>query len=428
MSTALLTDRYELTMVQASLHSGMAHRKAIFEVFCRQLPAGRRYGVVAGTGRLLNLISQFQFGDSELEFLQQSEIVDSRTLNWLANYRFSGDILGYREGELHFGESPVLTVRSTFAEAVVLETLILSVLNFDSAVAAAASRMRVAAGKRNLIEMGSRRGQEQSAVAAARAAYIAGFDFTSNLEAGRLWGVPTLGTAAHSFTLIHDSEAAAFRAQLEAFGPNTTLLVDTFNSAQAIAKGVELAGNELGGIRLDSGDLSQEAAQARSLLDSLGAENTRITVTSDLDEYAIASLATEPIDSYGVGTSLITGSGHPTAGFVYKLVAHSDDGKHWTSVAKTSRGKQNRGGEKRAYRRLQDGRAIGELVTAAAVPEGHRALQVSYCEAGELNPEFRGAPGVLRAREWHQKMLSELPEAAKRMSKGEPVLELDFED
>jgi nicotinate phosphoribosyltransferase len=427
MSTALLTDRYELTMVQASLHSGMAHRRAIFEVFCRQLPAGRRYGVVAGTGRLLDLIRDFRFGETELAFLQEQSIVDSKTLDWLSQYRFSGDILGYREGELYFGESPVLTVKATFAEAVVLETLILSVLNFDSAIAAAASRMRIAAGKRTLIEMGSRRGQEHSAVAAARAAYIAGFDFTSNLEAGRLWGVPTLGTAAHSFTLIHDTEAAAFQAQIEAFGPNTTLLVDTFDTAKAIATGVNLAGIDLGGIRLDSGDLSQEAAQARRLLDSLGADSTRITVTSDLDEYAIASLAAEPIDSYGVGTSLITGSGHPTAGFVYKLVAHSDNGNDWTSVAKTSRGKQNRGGEKRAFRRLSAGRAIAERVTSQSNPQ-ERELQVSFCEAGAPNTNFLGQAGVLRARDWHQQVLNELPESARRMSKGEPAIELEFED
>lgn len=427
MSTALLTDRYELTMVQASLSSGMANRRAIFEVFCRQLPAGRRFGVVAGTGRLLQLIDQFHFGAAELEFLERNNVVDSKTLDWLSDYRFSGDILGYREGELHFGESPVLTVRSTFAEAVVLETLILSVLNFDSAIAAAASRMRIAAGNRTLIEMGSRRGQELSAVAAARAAFIAGFDFTSNLEAGRLWGVPTLGTAAHSFTLIHDTEEAAFQAQLAAFGANTTLLVDTFDTAKAIATGVRLAGKDLGGIRLDSGDLSQEAAQARRLLDSLGATATKITVTSDLDEYAIASLAAEPIDSFGVGTSLITGSGHPTAGFVYKLVAHSEDGSNWTSVAKTSRGKQNRGGEKRAFRKLVAGKAVGEIVTAAR-DHDYRDLQVTFCDNGQMNADFLGSSGVLRARDWHRQIVTELPEGARRMSKGEPVIELDFED
>ena len=427
MSTALLTDRYELTMVQASLQSGMAQRQAVFEVFCRQLPAGRRYGVVAGSGRLLDLIDDFKFGDAELAFLREHKIVDGRTLDWLANYKFGGDILGYREGELHFGESPVLTVRSSFAEAVILETLILSVLNFDSAVAAAASRMRIAAGTRTLIEMGSRRGQEQAAVAAARASYLAGFDYTSNLEAGRLWGVPTLGTAAHSFTLIHDTEQAAFRAQLEAFGPNTTILVDTFDSARAIESGIALAGSKLGGIRLDSGDLSREAAQAREQLDSLGATETKITVTSDLDEFAIASLAAEPIDSYGVGTSLITGSGHPTAGFVYKLVAHSDDGKNWTSVAKTSRGKKNRGGEKRAFRRFAEGRAVAEVV-ADASPDESRELQVLLCERGQMNQSFQGKPGVQRAREWHRQVIAELPESAKRMSKGEAALELDFED
>ena len=184
-STALLTDRYELTMVDAALGSGTADRDCVFEVFARRLPPGRRYGVVAGTGRLLELLADFRFGDAELEFLREGGIVGSRTLEWLADYRFGGSIRGYREGELYFPGSPILVVEGTFAEAVVLETLALSVLNADSAVASAASRMVVAADGRPCAEMGSRRTGETSAVAAARAAFIAGFAATSNLEAGR---------------------------------------------------------------------------------------------------------------------------------------------------------------------------------------------------------------------------------------------------
>lgn len=311
MSTALLTDHYELTMLQAALRSGAAHRRAVFEVFARHLPGGRRYGVVAGTGRVLDELEHFRFGDNELTYLQARQVVDDATLAFLADYRFSGNIYGYREGDLYFPASPIMVVEGTFAEAVVLETLILSILNHDCAIASAASRMTNAAGKRPIIEMGSRRTHESAAVAAARAAYIAGFASTSNLMAGQKYGIPTAGTAAHAFTLLHDSERAAFEAQIASLGPETTLLVDTYDVPEAVRTAVELAGPKLGAVRIDSGDLAAAAQEVREQLDALGAFNTRILVTSDLDEYAIAALAAAPVDGYGVGTSLVTGSGCP---------------------------------------------------------------------------------------------------------------------
>ncbi|MGO3886022.1 MAG: nicotinate phosphoribosyltransferase, partial [Mycetocola sp.] len=344
-STALLTDRYELTMIDAALQNGTADRECLFETFARRLPGARRYGVVAGTGRLLELISEFRFGDDELASLAANGVVSSSTLDWLANYRFSGHIRGYREGEVYFPQSPILTVQSSFAEGVLLETLILSVLNYDSAVATAASRMVTAAGSRPLAEMGSRRANEQAAVAAARAAHIAGFAATSNLEAGRRWGVPTMGTAAHAFTLLHATEEEAFRAQIDASGVSTTLLVDTYDVHEGVATAIRVAGPELGAVRLDSGDLGTLVREVREQLDSLGAHNTKITVTNDLDEHAIAALAAAPVDSYGVGTSVVTGSGSPAAGMVYKLVAHREhSGDDWTPVAKRSSGKASVGG------------------------------------------------------------------------------------
>ena len=222
--TALLTDRYELTMLQAALASGAAHRRTVFEVFARSLPQGRRYGVVAGVDRVLDAIEDFRFDEDTLEFLRSARVVDERTLEYLASYRFSGDVYGYREGEVFFPGSPILVVEGTFAEAVLLETVVLSILNHDCAVAAAASRMVHAAGRRPLIEMGSRRTHEHAAVAAARAAYLCGFASTSNLMAERRYGIPSAGTAAHAFTLVHDSEKEAFRGQLESLGYGTTLL------------------------------------------------------------------------------------------------------------------------------------------------------------------------------------------------------------
>lgn len=241
-STAFLTDRYELTMVDAALAAGTANRRSVFELFARRLSGARRYGVVAGTGRLLEAIEHFRFGEAELGWLSSQNFLRQETLDWLADFRFSGNIWGYPEGEVFFPGSPLLTVESTFAEGVLLETLALSVLNADSAVATAASRMVHAANGRPLAEMGSRRTGERSAVAAARAAYIAGFAATSNLEAGRSYGVPTMGTAAHSFTLLHDSEREAFEAQIAALGVGTTLLVDTYDIEQGVRTAVEVAG------------------------------------------------------------------------------------------------------------------------------------------------------------------------------------------
>ena len=331
-STALLTDHYELTMLQAALRSGAAERRCVFEVFARRLPEGRRYGVVAGTGRLLEAIRDFRFGEEELAALREADVVDEQTLDFLAGYRFTGDVSGYAEGECFFPGSPLLVVEACFAEGVLLETLILSILNHDAAVAAAASRMVVRRGDRPCLEMGSRRTHEQAAVAAARAAYVAGFAATSNLEAGRRYGVPTAGTSAHAFTLLHDDERTAFEAQVASLGKDTTLLVDTYDVAAAVQTAVEVAGPELGAVRLDSGDLLTQAAEVRAQLDALGARDTRIVVTSDLDEYAIAALAAAPVDSYGVGTSLVTGSGAPTAGLVYKLVSRADDQRHAAST------------------------------------------------------------------------------------------------
>lgn len=423
-STALLTDRYELTMLRGALASGTADRRAVFEVFARELPAGRRYGVVGGTGRLLDALEAFRFDAPALEFLTSEGIVDDRTAEWLESYRFSGNIWGYGEGDCYFPGSPILVVESDFGEAVILETLVLSILNHDSAIAGAASRMTHAAGSRPIIEMGTRRTHEMAGVAAARAAYLAGFASTSNLEAGRTYGIPTAGTSAHAFTLLHDSERRAFRAQLDALGPDTTLLVDTFDVARAVAIAVELAGPKLGAVRLDSGDLMESAREVRSQLDRLGAPGTRIIVTGDLDEYSIAGLAAAPVDGYGVGTALVTGSGVPTASLVYKLVARAVDGP-LRPVAKRSVGKPSRGGRKWAIRHLgEDGRAIAELVTTGEQSPGphDRSLLRRLVRDGEVV----GREPLADARARHIRALAELPPRAFHLSRGDPVIPTEF--
>ncbi|WP_259462894.1 nicotinate phosphoribosyltransferase [Mycetocola manganoxydans] len=433
-STALHTDRYELTMVDAAIEHGTADTECMFEVFARRLPGARRYGVVAGTGRLLELIRDFRFDEPELEWLRENDVVTARTLDWLANYRFSGDIWGYREGEAYFPNSPLLVVESGFAEGVMLETLVLSVLNYDSAVANAATRMVTAARGRPLAEMGSRRAHEHSAVAAARAAYIAGFDATSNLEAGRTWGIPTMGTAAHAFTLLHDSEEEAFRAQVASLGASTTLLVDTYDVEEGVRTAVRVAGTGLGAVRLDSGDLPTLVVEVRELLDSLGAMDTKITVTNDLDEHAIAALAASPVDSYGVGTSVVTGSGSPAAGMVYKLVARRGLDGEWISVAKKSPDKISVGGRKYPVRRLNSAQiAVEELIYVGDGPEdddsgsrSERPLLVQLVDSGAIDEQFIGAEGTRRAREHRATILKELPADAARLGRGDPTLPTTF--
>lgn len=425
MSRALLTDHYELTMVQAALRSGAASRRAVFEVFARQLPGGRRYGVVAGIGRVLEALEDFRFGAEDLAFLRDHRIVDAPTLDFLAGYRFSGHLYGYREGECYFPGSPILTVESTFAEAVLLETVILSILNHDCAIATAASRMVHAAGSRPIVEMGSRRTHEMAAVAAARAAYLSGFASTSNLMAGHRYGVPTAGTAAHAFTLLHDSEKQAFQAQINSLGTGTTLLVDTYDVAEAVRTGVELAGPDLGAVRLDSGDLSEVAHAVRGQLDALGAGKTRILVTSDLDEYTIAALSSAPVDAYGVGTSLVTGSGVPTAALVYKLVVREDAEGVMQPVAKRSVGKPSRGGRKEAFRQLDPaGTAVAELVTVSGDrPVDARPLQTELVRDGEIV----GREELAAARHRHREAVAELPATAHQLSRGYAAIPTVFD-
>ncbi|NYH79947.1 nicotinate phosphoribosyltransferase [Actinopolyspora biskrensis] len=427
-STALRTDHYELTMLSSALRDGTAQRDCVFEVFTRNLPDGRRYGVVGGVERLLDAVENFRFDQRTLEVLERDRVCDERTLDWLREYRFTGDVDGYPEGELYFPGSPVLTVRGTFAEAVLLETVILSILNHDSAVAAAATRMSSAANGRRIIEMGSRRTHEDSAVSCARVSYLAGFTATSNLEAGARYGIPTAGTSAHSFTLLHDSEREAFQAQVDALGAGTTLLVDTYDITEGIRTAVEVAGPELGAVRIDSGDVGVLARQAREQLDSLGATGTRIVVSGDLDEFAIASLRAEPVDVYGVGTSLVVGSGAPTAGMVYKLA--EVDGR---PVAKRSSHKESRGGSKAALRRHKPtGTALEEVVYrngAGAEPPAagphDRFVQTPLIRGGR---RVENLPGLEDNRQRLRHALVSLPWEGLKLSSGEPAIPTVFEN
>ena len=346
MTTGFMTDHYEFTMLDAFVQAGKHNDEAVFEVFSRSLPKNFRYGVFAGLGRLLPMIEHFMFTGPYLAQIANAANLSEETIKYLRGFRFKGDIIAYREGDLYFPNSPVLTVKGTLGECVLLETLILSVLNHDSAIAGRAARMVQAAQGRPIIEMGSRRTHESAAVAAARAAYLAGFAYTSNMEAGKRFGVPTTGTAAHAFTLAFGDEYEAFVAQIKAQGPGTTLLVDTYDIEQGINNAVKACVE------------TAEVTRARRQLDNLGATKTRIVVSSDLDEFVIKDIAHAPVDGFGVGTKLVS---TPPAGFVYKLV--QINGRH---VAKKAEGKVSYGGEKVAWRIYDDnGCVLGERFVTA---------------------------------------------------------------
>lgn len=408
-------------MLAAALRDGTAHRRATFEVFARRLPDGRRYGVVAGTGRLLDALPDFVFDQTALAAV--ADFLDAATLDYLRDFRFRGDIDGYAEGDLYFPESPVLSITGSFGECVLLETLVLSILNHDCAVAAAAARMVSAADGRPIIDMGSRRTHEEAAVAAARATYLAGFAGTSNLEAARRYRIPALGTSAHAFTMVHASadgpdEPAAFRAQVAALGTGTTLLVDTYDVHTGVVNAIAAAGTGLGAVRIDSGDLGMLARQVRNQLDDLGATVTKIVVSGDLDEYSIAALRADPADTYGVGTSVVTGSGAPTAGMVYKLV--EVDG---IPVQKRSSHKETRGGRKAAVRLAKPTGTITEevLYRAGATPEltgSARVVTVPLVRSGEVL-----APADLDAgRARVAAGLHSLPWEGLALSHGQPAV------
>lgn len=420
-AAALLTDRYELTMLDAAIASGTADHHTVFEVYARRLPGGRRYGVFAGVDRFLSYLADFRFDAAELAAIRRMQVVSKPTLRYLETFRFTGDILAYQEGDVYFPSSPVVTVCAPFGEAVMLETLLLSVLNHDTAIATAAARMVHAAGDRTLVDFGARRTHEQAAIAAARAAYIAGFAGTSNLQAGALYDIPTVGTSAHAFTLLFATETDAFTAQVETLGVDTTLLVDTFDVTTGVGNALAVAGTQLGAIRIDSGDLQLNTQLARDVLDTAGAHNTKIVVSGDLDEYRIQQLTDAPIDSFGIGTRLVTGSGVPTAEFVYKMVARqlSPDTPP-VAVAKNGGSKATVGGRKQALRQVIDGVAVAEILEPHGTQFEPKMLPLQRPVVTNGTP--RPIVPLTELRAHHRHAVSQLPAEAFALTAGTPAI------
>jgi nicotinate phosphoribosyltransferase len=325
--TASYTDQYQLTMALAYYKKGKAGEKAVFDYFFRKLPFEGGYAIFAGLGDLLDMLVNLKFDEKDLAYLEKNGFPDD-FLNYLKDFRFRGNLYSSREGDIVFPTRPVLQVEAGIIEAQVIETLLLNVLNFQTLIATKASRMRMVAGDRQLVDFGLRRAQGPGGYYAARAAIIGGFDATSNVRAGRDYDIPVSGTMAHSFIQSYDDELTAFRDFASAFPDNCVLLVDTYSTIKSgipnairVGKEMKERGKRLKGIRLDSGDLAYLAREARKSLDEAGLDYVKIAASNQLDEHVIKSLLDQkaPIDFFGVGTSLVTGRPDASLDGVYKL-------------------------------------------------------------------------------------------------------------
>jgi len=373
----LHTDKYQINMMYAHWKRGTQNDRAVFEVYFRKLPFGNGYAVFAGLERMIGYLSKLSFGEEELRYLQtQEEGYDEAFFDELRSFKFNGSIDAVPEGTLVFPNVPLVRIEARVFEAQLIETALLNFVNYQTLIATKASRVKQVAPNELLLEFGTRRAQEaDAAIWGARAAYIAGFHATSNLRAGMRFGIPTAGTHAHAWVQGHDSEEAAFRDYAEALPDHVTLLVDTYDTLKSgvpnairIAQELQQRGKRLKGIRLDSGDLAYLSKRAREMLDEAGFPDVKIVASNDLDENLIAELKAQGarIDSWGVGTQLITAFDQPALGGVYKLVAREHEGA-MEPVIKISGNpeKISNPGVKEAYRivNADNGMAEADYVT-----------------------------------------------------------------
>ncbi|MBI5816716.1 MAG: nicotinate phosphoribosyltransferase [Nitrospinae bacterium] len=344
--SAIVTDLYQLTMAQGYLKSGMERMEACFDLFFRANPFGGGYTIFAGLDDALSFLESMRFPAEDIAYLKSLDLFDGEFLGALAGFRFEGDVFAPPEGSVVFPNEPVMRIVAPLHQCQIAETALLNIINFQSLIATKASRVCLAAGRDNVMEFGLRRAQGvDGGLTASRAAYIGGCCATSNVQAGKIYGIPVRGTHAHSWVTAFDNELAAFRKFAEIFPDNCVLLVDTYDTLKsgvpnAITVGLEMKsrGERLGGIRLDSGDLAFLSAESRKMLDAAGLEDVKIVASNELDEYIIHDMNAQGarIDIYGVGTRLVTGHGEPAMPGVYKLAAIRPDGGEWTMRLKLS--------------------------------------------------------------------------------------------
>jgi len=417
---AMVTDLYELTMA-AAYHDNRQFHRGVFELFARLLPKKRSYMIVAGLEQAFDYLRNIQFRDDQIEYIRQHQAfkhVSADFFDYLRKFRFTGDVWAVPEGTILFPNEPILRVEAPIPEAQLIETFLLSTINFQTLIATKASRIVSAARGRGVIEFGSRRAHGPGAsVLAARAAYIGGCIGTSNVLAGFLMGIPIFGTIAHSYVLNFDSELEAFRQYCKVFPENTTLLVDTYDTVQGVKNAMSV-GITPAGIRLDSGDLLTMSRRVRRMLDDAGFKQTKIFASGDLNEYLIDQLMRKgaPIDAFGVGTELATSRDDPALPGIYKLVALKKDGSTIYKM-KLSKGKKTLPGPKQIYRVFgSDGMLQHDVLAleAEAPLAGGAPLMTKVIGDGQL---LRPLPDAHEARERALDELSKLPAKFKSLNR-----------
>lgn len=388
--SALATDLYELTMA-AAYFDNKETTEATFELFVRSLPRNRSYLLAAGLEQAVEYLSQLRFKDEHITFLRNHpsfKDVSEKFFEYLRNFKFSGDVWAIPEGTVFFTDEPILRVTGPLIEAQIVETYLLSIVNFETLIATKASRVVQSARGKGVVEFGSRRAHgPEAGVLAARAAYIGGCIGTSNVLAGYLFGIPTYGTMAHSFIMNYDSEEEAFERFCKVFPSNPALLLDTYDTIEGAKKAVS-SGVKPSLVRLDSGDRYDLSKKVRRILDEAGLKDTKIFVSGDLNEYALDDLTSRgaPIDSFGVGTELVTSRDDPALSGIYKLVSVNREGKTVYRV-KTSEGKRTLPGAKQIYRKYSQRGEIQEDVLALEKeerPPGTVPLMIRVFDKGKI--------------------------------------------
>ena len=407
----LATDLYQLTMA-AGYHANGRHERASFEMFVRRLPQNRSYLVVAGLEQALSYLNNLSFSEEEIEYLRGLPVfarVAPEFFDYLRGFRFTGEVWAVPEGTIAFAGEPLLRITAPLIEAQIVETFLLSTINFQTLIATKAARIVEAAQGRGVIEFGARRCHGfDAAIYAARAAFIGGCIGTSNVEAGHLFDLPVYGTAGHSWTLAFEKEMDAFRAYHKVFPESTTLLLDTYDTLQAARLATEF-GLHLRGVRLDSGDIGALAKQVRAILDEAGMTETRILASNDLDEFKIAELlaAGAPVDLFGVGTELSTSRDAPALGGVYKLVEVEFPDRIEPKM-KLSREKATYPYRKQVWRNLDSaGNFAGDIIAMASETDQRgEPLLKSVMRDGQL---LESPPALDQVQQHAKQQLAALP-------------------
>jgi len=425
-SAALFTDFYELTMAQAYAAEGML-APATFSLFYRTLPDQRNYLLSCGADDVADFLSDVRFSDDDLAFLRETGRFSGAFLDYLADFRFTGDVRAVPDGTPVFPQEPLVEVTAPLPEAQIMETWVINQVHAQSVLATKAARIVTAAAGRPVLDFGLRRIHgADGGLKAARAFHLAGVAATSNVLAGRLYGVPLSGTMAHSYIQAHDSEMAAFRAFTREF-PETVLLVDTYDTLAGVQKVIDLAG-ELGndfkvhGVRIDSGDLADLARRSRTLLDDAGLFDVQVLVSGGLDEFAIEALLDDavPVDGFGVGTAMGISTDAPDLDIAYKLVEYDGSGR-----MKLSTGKPSLPGAKQIYRRSEDGTACGDVLARRDEAQDGTPLLETYVRQGR---RVREADSAERCRQRAAAALTALPAGIRsihRAADAYPVVHSD---